>query len=1144
LTCTSASIGQEVEKPRAERSEPKPNDAPTPDSGNAEKQTDKSLSIERPVYLFMNGPFDLANLWKRLTDPDYVLLKGAEYQKLFDQAHSKTASVRPQPFVIESLEIKGEVTGDRARLTLDALVTLRGEGSERVPLRLDRQVVTDVREADRAILPRARDDGGWEVELAGEGQHRLQIGLLASVASNPDGQRLELAIPEVASTRIALDLPGDIVDASAGPNEHLGFQSGNDGRAKRVVASLTSRSQLILTWRVAASQETTGPPLLSALGETSIEIDRGTIRTRSIWSVRCERGSTDRFEIKLDPSDELVGLELDDQPIALEDRRDSATGLVAIPLPTPLRLGAQRRVTIATRRSIPAGVTTRLSFGGCPFENAADQSGVIAIVQGGDLWVSGSAGRGLRRIDPRSELPASLRARPSTVLAYKFVEQPFDLGIRVDPSPPSVQVDSQTTIAVNGRVAHVDSTLDYRVTRGRVFEVRVAMPRDLELETVGPDSAVEEWQSLDDVAPEADREERAVVVRLAARAREDGQFRLRLSGRQRIGASDGPVRVGLFQPRGASVRIGQLAVVAAKNVGIDLEQSAEPKATAGWFEPAIGEVPTDWPWPASRQLLSRTPALWLRLQENPAFVLLRVTLRQRTLEHESMVSARVHRDGLDVRQEFTCRARNGDFSRIELLVPPPLEGRWDLEGDDVTSRERLTTRSDGAIVYGLVLSRTLVDTLRLRFRFRFPLERPLGHDRATQVRFPWLRLETGTGAPVQIQITADPGVQLADARGWTRSVFDARDGTDEGIAAASLSWTGPDNSADLPQITAALISYASMPSVVASRLWLRTTRRPDGELLTRARYRIESDCDSVALALPTGAHLEAARIGNQSAVDPENVPGGLRIPLPRDPSGATLVELEFTVPASRVTSAWAPPMLLDGGVVQQTYWELVLPWSRALVGTPLGWADQNGWRWDRYMWKRQARMSRLELAEWVGGDSLRSRLAAETGRAEVGDDTVYLFGREGIPTAFQPEIYPRAILIGVYSGAVLAIGILFLIWRPPGRVLWLAGLVLVLVVAAAVRPSVIFVALQSSAVGVVLTVVAALTQGLVERRRAPAALYQEHSGLGAGTRRTGSSLSPMPLPGSDESTVIRTRTATTAEHVAINPDRASVEDSV
>ena len=195
-----------------------------------------------------------------------------------------------------------------------------------------------------------------------------------------------------------------------------------------------------------------------------------------------------------------------------------------------------------------------------------------------------------------------------------------------------------------------------------------------------------------------------------------------------------------------------------------------------------------------------------------------------------------------------------------------------------------------------------------------------------------------------------------------------------------------------------------------------------------------------------------------------------------------LVELEYRVPGPLATTTWTPPQLLEDGLVQETLWEVRIPWNRAMVGVPPGWTDENRWYWDRYVWKRRPWMGAAALTAWVGGATPRAPRSEGLDGAE-GDDHSYLFGRPGQPVDLRLTIASRAGLVAVCSGPVLGLGVLLLFWRPPLRIVWAAVLALVLTVAVAVQPSVTLLAIQSSVVGVGFTLLAVVMQRLVERRR-------------------------------------------------------------
>lgn len=1102
---------------------------------------ERPATAESPTFIFMNGPFDLESIWKRLNKPDFVILNGAEYQKLLDAGKEKGLLPSASRVGIESVEVAGEVVGNQAQLTVKYVVSVEGAGPHTVPIRLDGQVVRDVRELDRPCEQRAGAEGGWQVEVSGAGRHRLIATLLVPIKSTADGQKIDLAIPEAAATRVRLDVPGNIVEALAGPKEPLSLRPISDGRRAMLEANLAARSRLEVTWRVASDTANQGPPVLSALGEIAVEIDRGTFRTRSVWSIRSERGTAKSLEFRVDPAEELLGLELDDQPVSIEGKRDTSTGVVNVPLAEPLRLGTQRRLTMTTRRTLPAGVSTRLVFSGFPLANAIEQSGVIAVVQGGDLWISGNVGRGLRRIDPRSELPAALRARPSTVYAFQFVEQPFDLGLRVDPSPPSVRVAARTSLAIERGTARIDADLDYHVIRGRVYEVRVGFPKDLEMESVGPDSVIGDSHWLSEPQAQGGASDRVLVLRLTPKAYDDGTFRIHLSARQAIEPS-APVLVSLFQPRDVAARSSKVAILATRGVGVDLGTD-DPGAPAGnWAEMPLSELPSDWALPTERSGLATVT--YLRQEDCPASIPLRVSVRPRTVHHETTITANVARGQIDARQVSTVQVRQGTLSRVDISIPPSVEGKWELEGDEIAARERLGAGRDGAIHYRLKFRRDVSDTVRLRFRYRLSLRSSMATDRLSPLAIPWIKIDEGTASPTSVRISADNGIEMrGDRKTWTRLTSDAADALHLEAAREWWTWSGDDATTAAPTIDARALDRVSLPQLVASRLWLDTIQSPDGALRTLAWYRVESHEGSFSASLPAGSVLVRAWVGNEASTSVERLSrsGGYRIALPAVDTEPILVGLEFTARSAGKTAAWAAPRLEDGGVVQETLWNVRVPWNRALIGTPTGWSDENQWYWDVYVWRRRPWRAERDLTGWIGAANAGLRGFGNADPVKRGNYHSYLFGFLGEPAPLQPTITSRVLLMAVCSGLVLLLGIALLVWKPSSRLVWVAGILLAGALATAIDTDVMFVAVQSSLVGFALCAVAALTQRFVERRQPRPPMYQETSGLTREDTRSGSSRNMAPVVGSDASTVIRTRNASTLDHVATTPEPAPAE---
>ena len=1088
---------------------------PTPSRGADDPRT--AAKDDAPTYIFLDAPADLDALRKKLARPDFVILKGT----LYDALKAGVKPIAPQRrAVVESVAVGGEVLDDLAHLTIDYGVRLAGDEPAWVPIRLDGQIVTGAREGDRDLPIRAAD-GGWQVQVKGDGPHRVQVTLSSVVLSakgSAQGRRLELAIPEAASTKVAIALAANVSEVAAtgaaGVREPLAVELIEGAQRGRVSAFLTPRTTLEIQWKIAADAGAAGPPLVTAQGEIAIEVDRGSIRARSSWEVRSERGSVRRLELRIDPADELVGLECDGRPVAAGDPGDPGSGVIAVPLAEPLGPGRSCRLTVTTRRALSPESATRLTYRGVPLLNVVSQSGVLAISQsGGDPWVSASPGRGLRSIDPRTELPAALRARPSIVLAYQFVEQPFELGLQVDPSPPWVRVESRTTVLVEGRRARVDALFDYNVSRGRVFEIRVSLPDGMTLDAVGQESIVAASETLAAAVPGG---RRVLAVRLAARASEEGRFTLRVTGRQAI-AGVKTSEVGLPHPVDSQSRGGLLAVLAARDVSVSL--GPNPSGAPSEFSPAGQDVPASWPWPSEVDPGARSPALWLRHEDAPSTIALNVAMLEHIVHEVTTLDARIERKRIDVRQETSLRSRFGALSRVDVAVPPGLDGLWEVEGGEVVRRDPLTPGPDGSARYRLTLSRATPDLAGLRIRIRQPLATALEPDRATRLSIPRLTILDVEPSPARVRVGAEDGIDLSgDDPGWS-------DPKDDGLLAVRE--PGPrwrlERTANTPaRVVATAHAFAALPRLVASRLSLRSASDSDGGLRTTATYRLEEHEGSLVVSLPTGAEWVRARVGTEAVAEVERVakPAEVyRIKLPADAGGPLVVTLDYTQAAASVaaTGRWGAPKLADGAVVEESSWEVRLPGGAALAGVPEGWSDENQWFWNSYVFMR------------------RPVAAVRPGPVEDfprDGSHAYLFARVGGPVDLLPTIVSRAGLVGGCSGAVLVLGLIAMSVRRWVRAGVFLTLVLALGAAVVAPPSVIPLAAQSSALGFVLLAVAAATRARLDRRRPAVSRGAESSGFGVGASAA-SGRSAVAELGSEQSTVIRNRVGTTVERAPV-----------
>ena len=1096
---------------------------------------------ETPISIFLNTPADLDGFWKSLARPDFVVLDGETYRKLRQSIESPGPAKKNPSAVVESLEVTGRVTGDLASLVVEYRTFLAIEGPTWVPIQLDGATLTEVRDGSENRPTRISPESkGWQVELKGRGSHTIRVELLAPVRSTVDGRRIELAVPMAASTRVDLVIPANAVEGSAGLNEGIGLTPSTDHRGMRFLARLSPRARLDLAWRERLESAGKLPTLLSAQGEISLEIERGSIRSRSSWILGAIRGSATELTLRLDSAEELLETQVDGKPVQVESRREGARTLVTIPLESPLRPESSRTLLLTTRRPIAPTGTARVALQGYSFDQAREQKGAVAIARTGPIFINSSPGRGLRRIDPRTKLPENLRGRPDTTLAFEFDEQPFDLDLRVEPAPARLRVGSRTTATIGPQSARLYAKLDCRPSQGKVLEVQVVLPRGLEFEGAEPREVVEttEIVPLDaDNAPSPGAEAaRVATIRLTPQAYESEAFSLILKGWCAIDPSR-PVALPVFRPRVDLSEEDRYAIVTDRNVAVE---PVEPAEGASAYRVDWGSPPTDWPWPARKPGLD-LGLLWLRSIANPESIPLKVTVRPRSIRHESTLSALVDRRGAEVVEEIGVEVAFGVVSRLDLALSAEIPARWEVEGLDLAGREPLPPDPGGSRRYRLKFARDYSDPFRFRIRYRLPFADPPVGDRPGQIRLEPIRILEGSSTGRRVVIAADSRFDLRpEAKGWDPSALpDLATSTDGPPVRLSLSTRderpGP---IDLRIVAGPQLA---MPGVIVSRLWIKAVQGLDDQLETSARFWVESRDGSLRVALPPGSTWVKARVGGLEIGE-----GSVEI-LKRDEyrfklpgasaTGPVLVTIDFVVPAAESVKGWPTVRLIGDGIVQRTIWEVQVPGSRAMIGTPVGWTDENEWYWTGALWKRRPSKGPAELAHWLTGGSSRYRLGELLDSGESSGRQIYLFSRVGPPALLRMALLSRISLLLLCSGPVLALGLLVLARRPPPR--WIAsGLLLgVFAAGAMVEPDVLIVVVQSSLLGCALWI-SSLAMNWAIEKAGRAARSSGDAALIVAPSSTGSSMArPVPV-GSDDSTAIRARplnpsAVSTADHVVL-----------
>ncbi|MGC8640970.1 MAG: hypothetical protein ACP5XB_13980, partial [Isosphaeraceae bacterium] len=1079
-------------------------------------------------FIILNGPADFSAFLKKLNEPDWIFVRPAGRGSAGGGASVVPATNAPKPYFVNSVKIRGRLDDNLADLTIEMELGLVTQGTSWVPLEIENPIVTSAREGERELELRSTGADHWDVRLEGPGTHRLLLALRRPVRISPDRKHLELAIPLAASTSLELEAPRAIRDVDLGTGESVGTTVLSGGKGTRLTADVSPRSRLTLDWTDEANSETSTAPVFTASVEMFIDADAESITTQSSWVIRCVRGAARRFEFLLDQTDVVPRVKLEDQYISANIERN----VLRIPLGEPLRPGETRHLFMETRRTFPPGSTKFSTFSGYPLLNAAEQTGAVGIHKADNLWVNVSTTQGLRRIDPLN-LPSGLRTQPGISHAFLFLDQPFKLGLGIESSPPLFQTETSTRLDLDDELARVAASIVVHQVRGRLFDLDVAVPPGMQLLAIGPPDLVDSSTAVsgpDQTAKGASPSGPGRIHRLHLTevGRDQRTFTLRLRGQERIG-SKGELTLGLFSVPGGVAASSTVSVFADPTVSFELidepDQPGGPGASGFRVQPPSARSAS-----ATPAETERFPLLVLKSHQNPVHLRGRLTRHARVVTHDTRITAQVSARQIEVRQETSLQVRHGSIRSLVVRVPLARPDLWQVQGKETIRRSELESQDrEGRIRrYRLSFEPPITDQSLLTFVFPLPLAalREGGKSRST---ISWVQLEEGSCRSTAVELATSPGIKVSSSgSAWVQT--DESPSRQTGAARVYRLVQPEAANAGFP-LEVQLLERVALPPLVAPRALLRTDLGPENETRTHAWYWIETHPPQLSITLPEGAQWIRSRLDGRvtEQVDRDPVGTGFLLNLPAESqSKPLLVEIEYQVKGEQSGRILPPPELPEGAVVLQSLWEVHVPWSRAILGVPDGWADENQWYWDFYVWKRRPWSTFARLLAWVSGPGSSQASPEDVEVQDQDDSHSYLFGRSGRPVLMRPWVVSRALVVAICSGSVLLLGFYLMFFRTRLRLVWAGLAVLGLLAAVFAHPSVLVLVVQSAVSGLVLALLGLLIQNLIERARARHAAASPPPAAGPGS---GSALSP-PGVGSDDSTAIRPRVSSTMDYAA------------
>ena len=296
---------------------------------------------------------------------------------------------------------------------------------------------------------------------------------------------------------------------------------------------------------------------------------------------------------------------------------------------------------------------------------------------------------------------------------------------------------------------------------------------------------------------------------------------------------------------------------------------------------------------------------------------------------------------------------------------------------------------------------------------------------------------------------------------------------------------------------------------IVDRAWVQSWFS-DAARVDRVVWKMNCDRDYVEIRLPE--HCVSDRVS--VAIDGEKIPVGgdvrralyfhdrfVRIPFEPSRRGRDVaLEVSYVVPNAnggrgRATAEF--PDFTDGAVwIRRMYWQTIFNRDRLVVVDPRGWTPEfivkRGAGLGALFFSRKPTMTQDELCDWVGVDA-REPIAQEA--------NVYLYSRfceyptrsDALETEAPPlpsaslAVVNNAFLVFLGSGLALALGlglVYFHVMTASQAFFTRWALVVLCALAllfASLRPLLALLFLQTTMIGVILTIAVAATTALLER---------------------------------------------------------------
>ena len=510
-------------------------------------------------------------------DKQGVFLPYEQFQQLWRAAQGRPATVgrAPAPYLISSARFTGTVDSELARMDLDLVVDILGEGWVEVPIGLGDVAVSSVKaervksapgeKAAKAPEPLLRVVNGQYVLLTrGKGRQKMKISFARQLAVQPGLNVLAFRTPPAAITTLELTIPDENMKVDVEPMLAASTEQVKSGgkNATRLKAFLGATGRVKLSWKpkTQAAEDLDAVVICEQLQHVNVAEALISHDVKFHYDIR--RRGVDTFTVQL-PGDFRVtavdGANISKWDIA--PAGDGKSQTLSVKLFSPAKGSYDLAVRMELFIKDP---DVRVALQPIVTREVLRRTGLIAVTHSPRRSAELADAKNLARVDT-GKLPGKLSSR-SGVTAWRFITPDYSAQMVIGTVEPRITAKHSWALAIGDDRTELHGQLNYTIERTGLFKLSLNLPEPWEVVSVGPANLVDDYQ----LSGKGDKRNLGILLKKEV----IGNVRLSIQTRSTRKAPDEPVTFTLPKPDPKNLQLysGDLTLLLAERLRAEVDK--------------------------------------------------------------------------------------------------------------------------------------------------------------------------------------------------------------------------------------------------------------------------------------------------------------------------------------------------------------------------------------------------------------------------------------------------------------------------------------------------------------------------------------------------------------------------------------------